>query len=130
MRAVEDIRADYDEARGATPNLKRRIIAAEQRLVKDIPDLLEEIARVRKVIERQKAHINGLEYDVKSLKDQVGVVESEEAVGIEQAAKAEKDAEIERLRNVVEYRRVAHNIQNEDIKELRAKIKELRDEID
>ncbi len=65
MRAVEDIRADYDEARGATPNLKRRIIAAEQRLVKDIPDLLEEIARVRKVIERQKAHINGLEYDVK-----------------------------------------------------------------
>jgi len=47
MREIEDIRADWDDARGRTPCMAGRIIAAEQRLIKDIPDLLAEIERLK-----------------------------------------------------------------------------------
>jgi len=47
MRKVDEIQADWNDARGTTPCMKDRIIAAEQRLVKDVPDLLAEIERLK-----------------------------------------------------------------------------------
>ncbi len=43
------------------------------------------------------------------------------------AALAEKDAEIKRLTDVVEFRRVTSNVQNQDIIELRATVAHLRE---
>ncbi len=138
MRTLDEIRASWDRFDTKLTDMKSLQAAfdAQVQLLNDIPDLLAEIKLLRHRL-RKWEEWRPDDNTLADLKEQAsgdgwcrvsaGVYIGALEWHLRHGLLAEKDAEIKRLTDVVEFRRVASNVQNQDIIELRATVAHLRE---